>query len=77
MHCQVLLRVNKQPMVLRVVLRDGGAAAVAGPALSLHAAAASYGDGGDELVAVESDSRAAAAGGLRSLHAVLPPRDEP
>ena len=77
MHCQVLLRVNRQPMVLRVVLRDGGAAAVAGPALSLHAAAASYGDGGDDLIAVESDSRAAVAGGLRSLHAVLPPREEP
>ena len=74
---RVLLRANKQPMVLRVVLRDGGAAAVAGPALSLHAATASYGDGGDDLVAVESDSRAAAAGGLRSLHAVLPPREEP
>ena len=54
------------------MLRDSGAAAVAGPALSLHAATASYGDGGDDLVAVESDSRAAAAGGLRSLHAVLP-----
>ena len=64
-------------MVLRVVLRDGGAAAVAGPALSLHAAAASYGDGGDELIAVESDTRAAVAGGLRSLYAVLPPREGP
>ena len=77
MYCQVLIRVDTQPMVLRVVLRDGGTAAVAGPALSLHAAAASYGDGGDELVAVESYTRVSAAGGLRSLHAVLPPREKP